>query len=244
MTSTTELEIVKATKVKEKPFKQRQDYLAALVRAIDKLGNDEWDNLSDEAVAWHTAAVNQMDKKRAIEDFEPPEPEVVENGPETDSPEFKEEEISTVEMGETLPLGGHTGTDDCVSNYSSDKTADAEKEIEKEEAPKRGSRYKATWVKEPKVTPERYIGLTGDKDKYGICIGTKTHEAVKMYERPEGASLLEIAEAIGGRHYNILTKLIKAGHKVKKLKAGKWHVTHKDMLKNTAAPEEEEEVND
>ena len=220
MTSATELEIVKATKVKEKSYKQRQDFLAALVRAIDKLGQDDWDNLSDEAVAWHTAAVGQMDKKRTIEDFEPPEPVEEEDAePAVDSTD----DVVLVE-----PPCEVSSEPEAVA----DEVPEPEEEVEEKPAKKRKAKKEKL---DKKIIPERYIGLTGEKDKFGITIGTKTYDAVKMYERPDGATLRQVEEAIGGRHYNILGKLAKEGHKVEKLPGGVWRVTHRDKTKEVEA---------
>ncbi len=78
--------------------------------------------------------------------------------------------------------------------------------------------------KKPKREPTGYEDITGEKDRYGITIGTKTHKAVLMYEK--GVTCKQIEDAIGGRHRNILKQLAKAGHRVEKLGGGVFKVTH------------------
>jgi hypothetical protein len=225
-TSATEAEILKATRIKATTHKLRQDHLAALVRGIDKLKQDDWDNLSDAAVEWHTAAVAKMDKKHEIADF----------------PDLKEIVDATTETEDT-------DTDAEPENIIADfpdieRVPEDEPEQETEEKPAKKTKAK----KEKKVVvrefkeslsndevpvkqgPERYDNISGDKDRFGITIGTKTHDAVKMYNRPDGATLKQVDEAIGGRHYNILTRLTKDGHKVEKRGGGVWKVTHRDNV--------------
>ncbi len=71
-----------------------------------------------------------------------------------------------------------------------------------------------------------YTKLTGERDRYGVIKGTKTAEAVAMYET--GASARDIDDKIGGRHYNVLKRLQTEGHRVEKFENGKFKLTHKD----------------
>jgi hypothetical protein len=82
----------------------------------------------------------------------------------------------------------------------------------------------------PKITksPKDYLVITGDKDRFGVILGTKTHEAVKMYVK--GTTQNQIVEALGSRYYNILGRLAQEGHRVEKLPGGVWKVTHRDDL--------------
>lgn len=235
--SDIETELLKATRIKATTHKLRQDHLAALVRGIDKLKQDDWDNLSDAAVEWHTAAVAKMDKKHEIADF----PDI-EKEPEDATRAEVDEEVEQVsvdrleeKVSKRPDRNKDLGEDDVVEE------SEQEKEIEEKPAKK----AKAKKEKKPKDTklpseplsseetpvrkgPERYDDITGEKDRFGITIGTKTHDAVKMYATSSGASLKQVDEAIGGRHYNVLTRLAKDGHKVEKLGGGVWKVTHRD----------------
>lgn len=217
-----ETELVKATKVKETSFRARQDYLAALVRGVDKLDQDKWDNLSDEAVAWHAAAVAQMDKKRQIEDFGNDENQVSSEA-EVDNPTLETD-------------GGADDISPAIEDDAIPKAPGPEEQLssaEEVEEKKPAKQPKAKKVKEPSpnIKPgdvERYAKITGEKDRFGITIGTKTHDAVKMYNTADGATLKQTGDKLGGRHYNILAKLAKDGHKVEKLPGGVWRVTHRD----------------
>lgn len=215
---TTEEQIVKVTKIKESSFKIRQDYLAALVRGIDKLSQDEWDNLSDDVVNWHIAAVGQMDKKRQIEDF-------------ADIPTASQAEPEEMENAEPEERPHSVDSDDVSTEPVSEEET-LEPQTEEKKPRGRPKKAKAEKVKsksqfENRPEPERYSKITGEKDRFGITIGTKTHEAVKMYNTPEGASLKQVDAALGGRHYNILQKLTKDGHKVEKI-GDVWRVKHRD----------------
>lgn len=219
---TTEEQIVKVTKVKESAYKVRQDYLAALVRGIDKLSEDEWDNLSNDVVNWHIAAVGQMDKKRQIEDFKDVTNTLPDEGEDDNSPPEKDEGTSDISSA--------SENDDFIKEPSAEEPL-PEQETE-EKKPRKSKKAKAEKVKaksqfENRPEPERYSKITGEKDRFGITIGTKTHEAVKMYNTDEGATLKQVDAALGGRHYNILQKLTKDGHKVEKLAGGYWRVKHK-----------------
>lgn len=77
-----------------------------------------------------------------------------------------------------------------------------------------------------KVDPKRYETITGEKDRYGITLGTKTADAVALYEK--GATAKDIQDKVGGKHYNVLKRLEKEGHKVEKLEGGIWKLTHVD----------------
>ena len=70
-----------------------------------------------------------------------------------------------------------------------------------------------------------YENLSGEIDRFGLYLGTKTQKAVEMYEK--GCTAKEIMDNLGGRFYNILKKLKGKGHKVTK-DGPIWKLTHKD----------------
>ncbi len=235
---TVEAQIVKVTKVKETAYRIRQDYLAALVRGIDKLSQDEWDNLSDDVVNWHIAAVGQMDKKRPIADFPETENAFAESfigseGEEDatisdkDSDGMAEAEETSLPAPSVGSKGNTTESEDTeqAEEIKEKKPRGRPKKV-KEVKPKKESEWPEKFVNKPE--PERYAKITGERDRFGITIGTKTSDAVAMYHTADGATLKQVDKAIGGRHFNILGKLAKDGHKVEKLAGGFWRVTHKD----------------
>jgi len=209
--SEIERELVEATKVRKSSHKNRQDFLAAIVRGVDKLHQDEWDSLSDAAVNWHAAAVESMDKKRHINDFPDVALESSAQALETEGSDNAEPDRDAEMECDLQPIG-------------SEETSGEKKE--KAKAPK------AKKVKEKVPDPDidRYDTITGEKDRFGITIGTKTHDAVKMYNTKTGASLNEVDEKIHGRFYNILKKLEKDGHKLEQLEGRRYRLTHKDDL--------------
>jgi hypothetical protein len=229
-----EAELVKAAKFKDKGYDDRQDYLAALLIAMDKkISDDQYDLLSDEAVAWHVKAVEAKDNSKEIPDFEGSEIEDDEELPLTDpkhplhrpSAEAEETEDDEVDP-ETVnpePVEEDEEPVPAPKPKAKAKVAKAAKVEEPEEAE----------PEEPKAEkkPKRkidYTTLTGEKDRYGIVKGTKTSEAVKLYEK--GRTLAQVTDELGGRHYNILKRLTKDGHLVEKLEGGVWKITHKDDL--------------
>lgn len=66
----TEEELIEASGFKPHAVhKTRQDILAALVRAIDKMPEDDYDNLSDEAADWCLKATAALNNRKEVPDF-------------------------------------------------------------------------------------------------------------------------------------------------------------------------------
>jgi len=94
MSTDVETELVKVTKVKPDKYTDRQDFLAAILKAMEKLSDDDFDNLSDEAAHWHSViAVPAFVAKEEIPDFNGnEEAEVAEPEDETaDEPDVEAE---------------------------------------------------------------------------------------------------------------------------------------------------------
>jgi hypothetical protein len=201
MTEKVEAELVKSTKYKPKEGANRQEYLAGLLHNIDnKLSDAAYDKLSEEAVDWHRAAVKAFEDEKPIPEFEGADSGTTDTEPDHQN-----------------------ANDDSEDRTSDEETSDAEPA---EVAAVVGSRKASKKPKSEPKTKVDYDAITGEKDRYGITIGTKTHLAVKLYEK--GASLKQVEEEIGGRHYNILMRLTKEGHTVEKMGGGIWKITHKD----------------
>lgn len=232
--SDIETELVKTAKFKAPKVKgDRQDYLAALARACYKLDNDTFDEISEPAADWVNKAVEALNNKEDLPEFPDLEDEAQDE--EVDESEEDSEAAEAVADAEE-----GTGEDDTEAGDSPDD--DAVDEAEPEEKPKTKAKVKAAPKQEvppPKRKNKpskeeqakiktRYDDLTGEKDRYGIIIGTKTHDAVLMYER--GTTSRELKERLGGRFYNILDKLEKAGHRVERSGIGTFTVVHKDDI--------------
>ncbi len=245
--SPVETELVKYCKFKGTQGRDRQEYLENLVKAIDRYAEkheDAFFELSDAATMWFNQAVEATHNRQDLPDFPlngtvaaPPKPEPVEDedDPEDDDDLQHNEDGAGEDAGPTqedpdqdarLPLN-------MVSDNPDDEAAAAEAEAEaaNEAVEAAAAKPKKTRAKKPKsdAVPSRYQFVTGEKDEYGIVKGTKTSEAIKLYE--QGATVRQVSDKLGGKYYNILGIVATRGHKVEKGPDGVWTVTHKDRIK-------------
>jgi len=206
--SEIETEIAKATKFKPPKggYPNRQDHLAALARASNKLTDDEFDELSDDAANWLSTAIKALNARAEIEDFED-----VEEAEETD--EETEESEATPEAD--AKAEAENEAEEAAQEAKTTKPKKGAKKAPKEPKPVR-----------PKQDLSRYDKISGERDRYGVMIGTKTHDAVLMYEK--GVTGAQIFEKLQGRFFNILRDLGKKGHRVEKLPGGIFKLTHQD----------------
>ncbi len=225
-----EQELVELIHFKSQDYPDRQDYLAALLRAADRWlkkhdpESDIFSTWDDDLCNWMDTAIRAMNAKDIIPDFpdaeedtedaETEEETVDEPNPEAEADPTPADPVS-VAGGQADELEPATAGADAPGNNPG--TSETEHpQLKKGKKPKR------------ELMPTRYDNLTGEKDRYGVIIGTKTYDAVKMYEH--GTTARELQEKIGGRFYNILQKLAKDGHKVEKRAGGGFKITHKDDL--------------
>lgn len=254
--SALEKELVKVTGVKAAKYEDRQDFLAAIVKAVLKLSKDEYDTISDEADVWHHKAVSAMKAEDVIPDFE-----AAEVAADDDAEDAGEDDESGDVADDDADADETSDPEDAEASDDDDTTdAEAESENEAKEAaaakkakgkkaakPEKTEKVakktlekvkKAAVVKKdkPKGNPKNdvdYESISGEKDKFGVTKDTMTHRAILMYEK--GATAGEIKEALGGRYYNILKKLESDGHTVTKdPETGAWKLTHKDDKKAPA----------
>lgn len=80
-----EAELRKATAIKLKDKEPRAKFLGRLVRAVERLSNDEWGSLSDEAQDWANAGSDAIKAKAPVADFAP-EPAEAEEEADEDTP--------------------------------------------------------------------------------------------------------------------------------------------------------------
>lgn len=237
MTGTLEKELIKATKFKPPKggFDDRQDELAALAKAAAKLADDDFDDLSTEAADWVNDAVKAVNVKEVIEEF----PDDAGSTGEIDAEAARNAEADE----DDAEQGSQAGTEGSNNDAEADAAAEMEAEAANEaNEAKTTRRFKAPKGKIPGKKPvtrlvgekqlqnvkTRYDDVTGEKDRFGVIIGTKTHDAIKLYEK--GTTSQEITEKVGGRHYNILRKLTEAGHLVERTADGIFTLTHKDDI--------------
>lgn len=234
--SEIEQELRKAWKMrkKEDDFDSRQDYLVALIRGFDiacSKDDDLFDTISQEAADWFNAATEARNKKNEIDDFPDLEAEVAEEA--EDEPEDEAEAEADDDAEEAEDEAADESEEAAESDEELTASEEAEAESENEEAEAQAAKKakgKKPAAKQPKKKrePTGYERITGEKDRFGIIKGTKSSVAVGLYEK--GASAKDIKEATGGKHYNVLTKLSKEGHKLEKLPGGIFRLTHKDDI--------------
>jgi hypothetical protein len=231
-------------------FKDRQDELAALAKAAYRLDDDTFDEVTDEAADWVNNAIKAINGKGTI-----PEPDLDEAGEEAEAEEAAAED----EPAEDTQDEGAEEAEDETSDEEEASQAEADHEAEEaaehkaaeaKKTKRKAGRPKAAKPKydddEPLPRPKnppptRYDNVDGTKDRFGVMIGTKTHDAVKMYEK--GCTTKEIQDALGegptkagGRFYNILKKLSREGHLVERDANGVFKLTHKDDIEPDKRP--------
>lgn len=234
-----EQELTKAAKYKPVSQHDRQDHLAALARAANKLTDDQFDKLSDKAANWVSAAIKALNAKDEIEDFEDAEP--ADENPGEEGNEASAEDSSEEASDGTKPGSGEdypefdakAESDNEAKEAAEDaRSAKSTKPKVRAEAKKPPKKATETAEEAPKkkerITTTRYDNLDGSKDRYGLVKGTKTWEAVQMYEK--GCTTAQIKKTLGGRYYNILKVLEERGHRVERFPGGKFLVTHRDDL--------------
>lgn len=229
----------------------RQDQLEGLVKAVDlfcetKDKKEEHSAaflaLGDPAIDWYNDCVDALNQRKNL-----PEPPMLANGkgePEDDDDDDLEPEDDEDDDEEDEDSGPsqHDPEDDAKVLQTHAEEAVAEDENEAAEAaaeapkPKKAKAKKAKAKKlKPNEIPKvllpgetRYQFLDGTKDKFGIIIGTKTHDAALMYEK--GATCKEVSIALGGQHRNILKTCEARGHRVEHLGDGRKVLTCKDEI--------------
>lgn len=222
-----EQELLDLIRMKDEPedYDSRQDYLAAITRAIDKLKEDDYDTLSDEAVAWFRAAVDAMNDKEYIPEFEDED----DHADEDDDRE-SEAEPDSGEARSKSSQQGVSDTDGEGADHEAEVVPDKKASVAKPKKLKGRRPVAPRPAKKPTHAPTGHEDITGEKDKFGIVIGTKTHKAALMYE--QGATARQVEDALGGRHRNILKELAKRGHVISKEEGGVWRVTYVEPKKD------------
>src|SRR5258707_2352470 len=99
MPSVIEQELVQASAFEPRRDYERQDYLAALARAINEVAEEDFDALSVEAQDWFNDAVRALNKKQLLPEF--PDGAFLEERGESDDELIDEAEgsIEEVEVG-------------------------------------------------------------------------------------------------------------------------------------------------
>ena len=220
-----EREIISITNYKvQRKFSDRQDYLKSLFNAIQKLGNDEFDELSDDAAIWANSCVEAYNSNK---DGDLPDFDEMGYQDEDDEGTISEESDNEDELVEAKSPGVKDDNNTSGNSEDIDETEEEdgpEPELENDEdevnPPKRSSKKvaKPTKVKSKK-TPLKIIKKKTDDeevelDKWGCMVGSKNGRALAAFEK--GATAKEIKETFGGTYYNILKRMVSHGHKLEK----------------------------
>jgi hypothetical protein len=218
-----EREIISITNYKvQRKFSDRQDYLKSLFNAIQKLGNDEFDELSDDAAIWANSCVEAYNSNK---DGDLPDFDEIGDPDENNEGSISEESDDEDELAEAKSSNLDNNDTDIEDSESSDEGEgeEAEPDLEDEEInpPKKTSKKVAKPTKiKPKKDKSKVIKKENDDeeevelDKWGCMVGSKNGRALAMFEK--GATASEIKETFGGTYYNILKRMVSHGHKVEK----------------------------
>jgi hypothetical protein len=240
VTSKLENELIKKTKF-EAPkggYDDRQDHLAALARTGNKLTDAQFDKLTDDAANWVTDAIKALNGKREIEEFSDyKDDEAGESADEAGDDEASasgDDEATEADDSDGAEADSGDDADAESENEAAEAAADA-KSAKRKTAKKAGATDKKPEKPLRENSPNKrpklrdYSGVdAAKKDRFGVVIGTKTHDAIKMYE--VGCTSTEIKKELDGRFYNILKVMEDKGHRVERFPGGKFKLTHREDL--------------
>jgi hypothetical protein len=198
---------------------------------------EEVDNLSDLPLTDPHNPLHRTPAPKTDDDKDNETTEVDEEAPEeTAEEEAGEEAIEAAEesdgVGEVLPQPD-TETDSTQSG--ADPTPAKKKRKKHVQAGKYIKKKRGKPDIQPKHKPGKepnYKAITGKKDRYGITLGTKTAEALKMFEK--GCTMRDVVIDQGDTYYNVLRRLEKRGHRIEKLENKVLRLIHKDDLEKKA----------
>jgi hypothetical protein len=224
-----ERELIEITEHKVRKFDDRQDYLKSIFTAVQKLSNEDFDALTDEAATWANACVEayNTDKNGDLPDFD--EIESDDQDDDTDN-----------EVDDDTDNDSDEGDDDQDdSKVDEDSLPDDIDDEPEEVKPEPKKVKKAAKPKVEKVKPTKPVKKPASSDdeeiieldKWGCLTTSKNSQALAMFEK--GATTTDVKNAIGGTYYNILNKMVSHGHKLEK-KGSMFkltHVTEKGSLK-------------
>jgi len=189
-----------------KEYKKRQDYLAALARAVDlyfeSVSDEGFDDLTDATANWFNAAARALSNKKVIPDFD-------------DNVSSSEIQVPDEPLVEEPPIKYDELTEEFIEELLPDEPT---LPVRKSHPPKQKRDYGDT------RPPGRVLTVPDDadptlgpvsnnkRDKWNFVIGTKNSKAASMLER--GCRMADLKASIGGTYYSLLGKVIRRGHTV------------------------------
>lgn len=237
--SAIEKELIEASGFEpRRNYAERQDYLAALARAVQDMDEDDFDKVSNEAADWYNAAVDAINDKSNIPDFDDAEkaaePETaepadaeVEEGTEVEAEEEADAEVEEeAEPEEKAPRSRRGKAPDKPASKGKAETK-GKAALKDKNAPKAEPEPRQPAKKAEATTTKRAAPVAGLRlDKWDIAEGTKNSQAAAMLEK--GAKMADVNKEVGGTYYNLLKRLVKQGHKLLKEPNGELRLVHKD----------------
>jgi len=219
-----------------KNYADRQDYLAAVLRSTKDISDKDFDELDDDVTNWINDNAKLLKAKKPLKDF----PEVEEA--EADAAGEAEEAEEAVEQEETENGDSEdTGEEDAEESDDSPENSEATEEDEadppEEKPAKAGKKATKKETKKPEKAkpgkPGKEVKAKGKEpteadaelDKYGVMVGTKTHQVLMALEK--GTTMKDLKDEFGATFYNKLKELAKAGHHVDK-DGSTFRLIHKD----------------
>jgi len=229
-----EQEIIKAANFKpRKKYADRQDYLRSLFLATVNMDDDDFNELSDDAANWINACVTLHNSKSKddLPDFnevEPPAEDENDDEPSDDNTEDKADDADPEDdVDEPDGKDEESESEDDEVDEPEEASEDDEPEDESEEVEEPAPKKSKKAARPVKVVNKPFGTGDAELDKWGCIVGSKTSQALAMFE--EGASAREVKEAIGGTYYNALAKIVRDGHKMQK-DANIIKITHKSDI--------------
>lgn len=261
-----EREIIKITKYKvQRKFADRQDYLKSLFTAVQKLSDDDFDDLTDEAAIWANACVEAHNSQRdgdlpdfdevAIDDDADDENEESsdddeDEGVSEDDDDGEEANDSDNEDEDVVDDGGEPVQLDSDSDGSDDEeteqtASEDDEEVQVKPAKKKAKNPVKAKVEDPKP-PKVNKGIIPkikqkplDMEEDVVLDKWGCMEGSKNSQAlkmfEKGATAKEIKEAIGGTYYNILNRMVQQGHKLEK-SGSVFKLTHMTEKPTKSAP--------
>lgn len=235
-----ERELIEVSKIKlRKKYDNRQDYLGSILESANKIDDDAFNGLTDEATDWYNRAVQAYNGKKDLPDFDEEgegdetEEEAVEEASKDAEPDEDQEEAESEEDDEPEDDEDEAVEDSGDGPESVEASPAKEVKANKKapaKAPPREKPAKATKSPAAKTKSSKNVEEDVVLDKWNCMPGSKNAQAIAMFEK--GATAAEVKEEIGGTYYNLLKKLEQAGHTLEK----SGHIitlTHRDANKSS-----------
>jgi len=228
-----EQELTESVKFEAKSkYKTRQDYLADLGKAVNKIEDADYEKLSDPAVEWMQSALPAIKAGDTIPDF--PDYEAKEGddapGEEAGDGEGEGEEAGdgeNSEQEETPPARGR-------QRQQAAAPAKGRGKPDKKAAAKAPATSKGGKGTAKTGGPKRLFNDNRKRDRFGLVVGSKVAKAVALFAGGKGATMRQVIDSTGGPQNNVLKKLADAGHQVERFGGNVIKVTHKDDIKSGA----------